>query len=509
MSNFGDHVLLSMKVASLKNLKNLEIDFKGKNVTAILGPNGNGKSTILHILACAFSPLDNSKGENYKFSDFFLPNTDATWNGSSLSLCYSYKDNASGESHNIDDREYKKTQVRWTPRYSNRFKREVYYIGIDKCVPMIESEKKQSKINYATQALQSREITTLLIKASYILNKQYIRFNSHQTSSKEFIGVEIENLKYSALSMSAGEQKVFHILKTIYEAGKYSLILVDELDLLLHDLALKKLIEVIVERAESKKIQVIFTTHRESIVDRDDINIRHIYNSNHQTYCLNETKPDALTRLIGGPIRSVNIFVEDDLSKAIINQVASKLKLKKHIQVDRFGAALNCFTIAAGMFLNNNELVDHYFVLDGDVYVTQEQKKEQIRKKLVGDDPLIEILQEETLKSIFQYNLPNDTSPEKFIYQTLLNDSFNGLQLDDENQEIIDLLRQLPLPYENHGFINDLITQLGETRDAGLNRIIRLLSMTTEWDEYVKPIYDFLQPYTVTLLESPLAPQVA
>ena len=92
-----------------------------------------------------FSPLDNGKGENYKFSDFFLPNTDATWNGSSLSLCYSYKDNASGESHNIEDREYKKTQVRWTPRYSNRFKREVYYIGIDKCVPMIESEKKTIK----------------------------------------------------------------------------------------------------------------------------------------------------------------------------------------------------------------------------------------------------------------------------------------------------------------------------------------------------------------------------
>lgn len=175
--------------------------------------------------------------------------------------------------------------------------------------------------------------------------------------------------------MSAGEQKVFHILKTIYEAGKYSLILVDELDLLLHDLALKRLIEVIVERAEDKKLQVIFTTHRESVVERDDINIRHIFSSNQKTYCLNETKPDALTRLIGGPIRSINIFVEDDLSKAIVNQIASKLKLKKHIQVDRFGAALNCFTIVAGMYLNNNNLKHHFFILDGDVYITEEEKK--------------------------------------------------------------------------------------------------------------------------------------
>lgn len=205
MSSISEHKILSMRVENLKNLKNLEIDFKGKNVTAILGPNGNGKSTILHALASAFSPLDNGKGENYKFSDFFLPNTDANWNESSLSITYSYKD--AGVVHTTD-REYRKTQVRWTPRYANRFKREVYYIGIDKCVPMIESEKKQSKITYATQALQSSQITSILEKASYILNKRYIQMNSCQTTSKEFIGVEVANLKYSALSMSAGEQKV-------------------------------------------------------------------------------------------------------------------------------------------------------------------------------------------------------------------------------------------------------------------------------------------------------------
>ena len=507
MNNFSDQRLLSLHVENLKNLKNLEIDFLDKNVTAILGPNGNGKSTILHILACAFSPLDNGKGENYKFSEFFLPNTDATWNGSNLSINYSYKD--SGVVHNVEGREYKKTEVRWTPRYAYRFKREVYYIGIDKCVPMIESEKKQSKINYITQNLQSTEINTLLTKASYILNKTYTRFNNHQTSSKQFIGVEIAGLKYSALSMSAGEQKVFHILKTIYEAGKYSLILVDELDLLLHDLALKRLIEVIVERAEAKKLQVIFTTHRESVVERDDINIRHVYNSNEQTYCLNETKPDALIRLIGGPIRSVNIFVEDDLSKAIINRVASRLKLMKHIQVDRFGAAINCFTIAAGMFLSNNTLSNHYFVLDGDVYVSEENKKEQIRKKLVGDDPLMTRLQEATLNCIFQYNLPSAVSPEKFIYETLLGDSFNGTELDEDKQEIIDLLKQLPLPSENHGFINDLIAQLGESREAGLTRIIQLLSMTSKWNDYVQPIYDLLYPYSVDLLEPSTNPQAS
>ena len=181
----------------------------------------------------------------------------------------------------------------------------------------------------------------------------------------------------------------------------------------------------------------------------------------------------------------------------------------KHIQVDRFGAAINCFTIAAGMFLSNNTLSNHYFVLDGDVYVLEENKKEQIRKKLVGDDPLMTRLQEATLNCIFQYNLPSAVSPEKFIYETLLGDSFNGTELDEDKQEIIDLLKQLPLPSENHGFINDLIAQLGESREAGLTRIIQLLSMTSKWNDYVQPIYDLLYPYSVDLLEPSTNPQAS
>src|SRR5699024_5291771 len=120
----------------LKNLIDLEISFEGSQVTAILGPNGNGKSTILHALACAYSP--SQKGENYKFSKFFLPNTDALWNESELSIIHSYRDDK--KEYKKVNRGYKKTSVRWTPRYASRPEREIYYIGIDKCVPMIESE---------------------------------------------------------------------------------------------------------------------------------------------------------------------------------------------------------------------------------------------------------------------------------------------------------------------------------------------------------------------------------
>lgn len=84
------------------------------------------------------------------------------------------------------------------------------------------------------------------------------------------IGVESEGLAYSSLSMSAGEQKIFLILETILKEDKNALILIDELDLLLHDEALKKLIAVISTHAEDKNKQIIFTTHREMVTTLSD-----------------------------------------------------------------------------------------------------------------------------------------------------------------------------------------------------------------------------------------------
>ncbi|HCD8994779.1 TPA: AAA family ATPase, partial [Escherichia coli] len=123
------------------------------------------------------------------------------------------------------------------------------------------------------------------------------------------IGVESEGLAYSSLSMSAGEQKIFLILETILKADKNALILIDELDLLLHDEALKKLIDVISIHAEDKNKQIIFTTHREMVTTLSDkINIRHVVNIQGRSYSFEETKPDAINRLTGKSTTPIEIY---------------------------------------------------------------------------------------------------------------------------------------------------------------------------------------------------------
>jgi predicted ATPase len=477
--------LSSLYVSKLKNLVELDICFDGSPITAILGPNGNGKSTVLHALACAYQP--NTNGENHKFSNFFLPSTDALWNDSKLELVHTYRD---GQTlHENITTTYGKTS-RWTPIYARQPKRDIFYSGIDKCVPMIEIEKRQGKINYATSTVNEDVFTVILQKASQILNRKYLKYNIHIASGKDFIGVEVEGLRYSALSMSAGEQKVFHILDVIFNAPNNSLILVDELDLLLHDKALLALIKVIHTRALAKSLQVVFTTHRESVLVLSDlINIRHLLSTPEKTLCFSETKPDAINRLTGIQPKPIEVFVEDDLSAAIICKLASQLGGKRLITTHRYGAAINSFTAISGLLFCAQDISNMLFVLDGDVYKTIECKQIRLNKVITGTDSLSENYKAKALSVIFQYQLPEDSKPEPFLHDILSN--LEGMQ-NPESREIINAAKEIHVADESHKYIDDVIERLGLDRRVGLNKIIDLVSDTEYWNEYTRDVQNWL-----------------
>lgn len=483
-------------IKALKNIHGLELSFEGKKVTAILGPNGNGKSTVLHALACAFQPVIN--GENHKFSNFFLPHTDALWQGSELVIKYSFRNNAEMNLGILQ--RYCKTSDRWTPRYDRRPKRDIYYIGIDKCVPLIESEKKQARINYSTQEVTEEVINVILNKASYILNMEYTAFNIHSSGNKKFIGVESNGLRYSALSMSAGEQKIFLILEKLFRAEKYSLFLIDEIDLLLHDAALKKLIKVIHERAEDKGIQVVFTTHRETILDLSDmINIRHLIKKGSQTLCFSDTKPDAIARLTGEQPRPIDIFVEDDLAMQIVQKIASTLKMSRFVSVHRYGAAMNCFTVLGGLLVDGDECEITLFVLDGDVYREDTDKIKHINGAITGTGDHVNDLRARALPLIKQFSLPVGAKPERYIHGIISNMDETG---NDEFDEIIEIAKEIIVVDNSHKYVDDIIEKLGYDRSRGLSKIIDLLSTSDEWDGYIEEINDWLSPHVPNMREN-------
>ena len=490
--------LHKLEIIKLKHVKDVCISFENKNITAILGPNGCGKSTILHALACCFQPTDEGQ-EDYKFSNFFLPTPAASWERSSLKLFHTYRQ--SSQIHHDVEQIYGKSSDRWKPIYKRRPTRNVHYFGVDSCVPLIESEKRNVKINYSTENVSEDIITKILEKASYCLNQPYTAYNIHDSGrGKKFIGVEANGIRYSALSMSAGEQKIFLLLEKVFRAAKHSLILIDELDLLLHDLAMKNLITVISERAIERNLQVIFTTHRESVIEMSDlINIRHIFSTSKKTFCFDETRPDAINRLTGTQCRTIEVFVEDDLAVAIVKKVASQLGISRHVSIQRFGAATNCFTVLAGLRLRGETCDNSMFVLDGDIYRTKEEHRQRLEKVLTGNHESAKSLRESSLAKIKCLNLPENTKPEKYIHSIII-----GLEDTDnsERNEIIEIAKQIIAVDNSHNFVDDIIERLDLRRDVGLSTIINLISSTHQWSDYVSDINDWLTLKKVLVLET-------
>lgn len=483
----------------LKGLVALEIDFTAKPLVAILGPNGIGKSTILHALACINKPIANAV--DHKLSHFFIPTTHSSWVGSAFEVYQDYRD---GNRVTTDHKtHFRKVRSRWAPRYNTRIERYVSFIGIKTCVPIIENETQKSRITFnTTTPLTDQESKTIKELAGKILNKNYDQY-SELTSrvSKRYIGVSTGDIRYSSLSMGAGEQRVFYILSEIVKASDYGLILIDEIDLLLHQDALFRLMRILNEIATHKHLQIIFTTHSHALLNLDFIATRHLYQTPEKTLCFETTKPDALQRLTGKQIRPLEIFVEDDLAEILVKKICSEEGLSKYVSIKLFGAAINCFTAVCGSILNQLENQENMlFVLDGDVYREEEDKRNRIEKVLTGNILQNNIQRNIALSRIRQFSLPNGQKPEKYYHSLICN--LDNKILSKENIELVQVARQIQNPGNDHDFLNDIITRMDYKREVGLSKLIDLLSLSAEWARIKGDIVSWLNDRRERIVEN-------
>lgn len=463
----------------LKNLRNCTIKFE-KHLVGILGVNGCGKSTVLHALACMYKPKPGMP--NYKFSMFFTPNTFCRWNDSKIILSDTYKENGVQLTRN----ETFEKQSRWTPRYERRLERYVVYIGIKSCVPMIEIESQKGNIRLRTTPLTDADSIRVKTLTSYILDKRYDEYNLNQANHRKYIGVRNNNISYCALSMGAGEQRVFTIVEQLIKAPNSSLILIDEIDLLLHKNALIRLLQEANKLAETKNLQIIFTTHNHSILKLEFIQFQHLFQTNDRTLCLENANPNVMFHLTGEQERPISVYVEDDLAKALIKQVAAQLQIKKMVNVETYGAASNCFTCASGITLMNLNRNGTFFVLDGDCYRTEDEKREQLKKYFTGNTPDIARKRDATLQFIYQFTLPEHIKPEKYYHQCII--SIPDERLNSEELEYKTAANDIMVVNDDHRYLSDIIRRIGESRETGLKIIAQILTKSDEWEHIVYTI---------------------
>ena len=485
-------ILHSLKIAQLKGISGVEcIRFDEKPLTAIMGANGSGKSTILHALACCYQSGEAGV-KNWQFRDFFTPTSDSTWSGSSLEMCHSYRDGA--EEFNSQVTVYGKAADRWSPRTTRRPYRNVIFIPIKTCVPKIEIENYTSHIRYKTEPHPDAEL--ILRKMSAVFEKEYTGLTLNKFGNgKKYSGLKRRGISYSELAMGAGEQRVLDILSCVYNADKYSLILIDEIDLLLHSAALVNLIRVLYERAESRSLQIVFTTHREVVCDCTKyVSVKHIYNVGEppKTVVFSDSTPDAMWRLTGKQDRDLLIFVEDDMSTAIVRHVCMSSGMMRHCEIAKFGSDKNSFTLSAGLnlagFLDQSK---HLFVLDGENFKTDDERLQSIKKVLTGTEEGIQERWQACLNTIVSYNpvfLENE-SPEVQIYRMIKS-------LDAES---VDYLKELYLAFcdmefaeDSHNYVTQVLDRIGINKEAGFKDAVYLASKSEHWSKYVKPVEEWV-----------------
>jgi ABC-type lipoprotein export system ATPase subunit len=498
------HALSIDKLKGISALDEFRLD--EKPLTAILGPNGCGKSTILHALACCYKPVPGNDQQNWQFRDFFTPTTDATWAGSFLTMRHSYRDEQTVFENVVT--QYRKNADRWSPRKAKRPERYLRFIGIKSCVPRIEEETYTSAINYQTEA--HADAGLIMAKMSTVFNRTYNELNLHRAhAGRQYPGLAFLGTRYSALAMGAGEQRVLEILSTAFNAPKHALILIDEIDLLLHTAALTELIRILFQRAVEKSLQIVFTTHREAILDLTEmVSIKHIHTIGAQppkTYCFSNTKPDALKRLTGVQDRPLEIFVEDEMSKAIAEHELSSLGLKRVANVTQYGAAINCFTLAAGLILSGgHDLNTQLFLLDGDRYTTQEEQLSRTEKVLTGTEEHAKQRRQSCIDGIKKLCATPGVSlaPEPQLHRMIRD---LPLQEDNAVNEIITLAQDIQAVDDTHSFVVRIIQTLNVDRAVGMANIVRVAAYSPAWGPYVEELRIWLTERRSAFVETPQA----
>jgi hypothetical protein len=164
--------------------------------------------------------------------------------------------------------------------------------------------------------------------------------------------------------------------------------------------------------------------------------------------------------------------------------------MSRHVQIIRFGAATNCFTMAAGLLMKGERCDNSLFVLDGDVYLGAEERDSQIKRACSGNDANAIARRTEMATRIKEFVLPAGEKPEPHLHSLIC--ALPTAGLTPPELEIQKVAKEIVHPPDKHGFIYFLVRTLGDDRAVQLTRVIPLAAKHPEWTTYTRPVREWL-----------------
>lgn len=307
--NYGKYLLHS-RLEHVRAFRGPTVTFEFP-VTALIGPNGGGKSTVLGSAACAYRDIRPGL--------FFPKSALGDDSMSDWAIEFSIVDKTINP-HAELRRGCRFRQTRW--KRSDVLARNVLYFGIERTVPAGEKPrfKKLMRASYHHTGGQRDLDNAVASQVERILGKPVNRFHVASIGASDTFHIGGDGtVEYSEFHFGAGEASVIRMVSAIETAEENALILVEEIENGLHPVAIRRLVEYFVDVAQRRSSQVIFTTHSD--------------------YALEPLPPEAIWAAIDGTVqqgklsvetlRAVSgridtkavVFVEDDFAKCWIDAV--------------------------------------------------------------------------------------------------------------------------------------------------------------------------------------------
>jgi predicted ATPase len=247
--------LVRVSLPSARGFVDQEVAFDFP-VTALIGPNGGGKSTVLGAAACLYQSI--------KPRQFF---------GKSGKLDRSMRDwriEYEAIDRDVNARgALKRTASFKSEKWSrDALARDVLVFGVSRTVPATERVelRKCATASFAVDPGLTEKLSVDVATAvGRILGKDVKAFNHIKIDKRGRVsllsGRTRSGVGYSEFHFGAGESSVIRMIMKIESSKENCLILIEEIENGLHPVATIRMVEYLIEMARRKSAQAIFTTH--------------------------------------------------------------------------------------------------------------------------------------------------------------------------------------------------------------------------------------------------------
>jgi len=490
--------LLSIKVTHgrFRCIHDLQVNFSYP-ITAIAGRNGSGKTTILALAACAYHNyekayrLPDREKSYYTFSDFFIqaaedsPIDETTVGYQILHNGWRNADSGVGWQFN-----QKLHGHRWSSK--RRVNRTVVYLGIDRIVPDAERSVSKSYRNSFKPVIAQGWEDKVRIIVGRILKEDCIRYGHKYHSKHSLPVVSTGKITYSGFNMGAGEEALFKLFSTANNIPDGSLILVDEIELGLHEEAQTRLIHELKVLCEKRKFQIICTTHSSKILRAlppdERIFLERI--SDKVNVIPGISTAFARGKLSGHPKAELDILVEDRVANLII-EAGLSTEIRQRVNIMPIGSAGALMRHLASKYKEGKKAREVCALLDGD------------QRKLVNEntDTFLKALEtlidredaKEWLEKRVNY-LPGSEWPESWVASQRSDVTYKrlGAEFDLSREQVEQLLNDMQRAGKKKEFLV-ATTNLNLGRDLILHKFSRV-AFESEPNELMR-ITDFVKAF--------------